>query len=173
VARPLVVVHPGASDPRRCWPAERFAAVADVLAAQGATVAVVGTGSADALAAARLQAAAHRPVRDLVGRLDLPALVGVLARAEFVVANDSGPRHLAGAVGTPTVGVWLAGNLATAGPLDADRHAVAVSTRDRCPVCEQPATPSGCGHAVSHVTDVTVDQVLDLVLARRGRTVAA
>jgi ADP-heptose:LPS heptosyltransferase len=173
LAGPLVVVHPGASDARRCWPAERFAAVADALAACGATVAVVGAGSADARAGAELRAATRRPVLDLVGRLDLPALVGVLSRAELVLANDSGPRHLAAAVGTPTVGVWLAGNLVTAGPLDQDRHAVAVSPRTTCPVCGRVATPSGCGHAVSHVTDVAVDEVLDLALSWWDQAVAA
>ena len=41
--RPLVVLHPGASDPRRCWPGEKFAQVGDALAADGMKVVVTGT----------------------------------------------------------------------------------------------------------------------------------
>ena len=114
-AQPLVALHPGASDPRRRWPPASFAAVATALADQGCRVAVVGHGPDDARAAAEI--AATSPAVDLVGSLDMKALVGVLARARLVIANDSGPRHVAAALGTPTVGVYWVGNVINAGPL--------------------------------------------------------
>lgn len=161
--RPLVVLHLGASDPRRRWPVARFAVVADELAARGARVVVVGSGPADARAARALRTATRSCVADLVDRLRLPALTGVLARAALVVANDSGPRHLAAAVGAPTVGVFLAPNALSAGPLTARRSRTAVSWRTRCPVCDEDQRHARCEHDASLVADVEVDEVLQLV----------
>ncbi len=158
--RPLVALHPGASDPRRRWPARCFAAVADALAADGARVAVVGSGDDDRRAADAIRAAASASVLDLVGRLPLGALAGVLARCRLVVANDSGPRHLAEAVGTATVGVFLEHNLLNAGPLTRRRHRVAVSTRTDCDVCGADQSRSRCGHDRSLVAGVPVEAVL-------------
>lgn len=155
---PVVALHPGAMDPRRRWPAASFAAVATALAAEGAQVVVVGSGADDAAAAAAI--ARRAPVLDLVGRLDLRGTTGVLARAALVVANDSGPRHLAEAVGTPTVGVFWAANALTAGPLSRVRHRVLVSYRDRCPVCGLVQVERACPHDASFVADVPVEQVL-------------
>jgi ADP-heptose:LPS heptosyltransferase len=160
--RPLVALHLGASDPRRRWPVARFAAVADDLAARGARVVVVGSGPDDARAARALRTAVRTPVVDLVGRLGLPALTGLLARCSLVVANDSGPRHLAAAVGASSVGVFLAPNALTAGPLTARRSRIAVSYRTRCPVCDQDERQSRCGHDASLVADVEVDEVRQL-----------
>jgi ADP-heptose:LPS heptosyltransferase len=158
--RPLVALHLGASDPRRRWPVPRFAAVADDLAARGARVVVVGSGPDDARAARALQAAVRTPVVDLVDRLGLPALTGLLAACSLVVANDSGPRHLAAAVGAPTVGVFLAPNALSAGPLTARWSRTAVSYRTRCPVCDEDQRRSRCPHDASLVAEVEVDEVL-------------
>ena len=73
--RPRVALHPGASDPRRRWPAERFAEVADHLVADGYEVLVTGTPDERDLAE-RVVAAARVPVRSLVGELSLGGLIG-------------------------------------------------------------------------------------------------
>lgn len=160
-AQPLVALHPGATDPRRRWPAASFAALATALAERGCRVAVVGHGPDDASSGAEI--AATSPALDLVGALDMKAMVGVLARARLVVANDSGPRHLAAALGTPTVGVYWAGNVINAGPLLRARHRVSVSFCNACPVCGRPQAPldaQRCEHDDSFVADITVDEVL-------------
>jgi ADP-heptose:LPS heptosyltransferase len=108
--RPLVVLHPGANDPRRRWPVERLAVVGSELARKGARLAVVGTAAdqplADRLLADRLLATLEGDAADLTGRLGLGGLAGLLERASSLVGNDSGPRHLAAAVGTATVAVY-------------------------------------------------------------------
>ncbi len=160
-AQPLVVLHPGATDPRRRWPAESFAATATALTERGCRVAVVGAGDADTRAGARIAELAD--VVNLVGELDLKGMVGVLARARLVIANDSGPRHLGAALGTPTVGVYWVGNVINAGPLLRERHRVAVSFRNSCPVCGDDQASIGarrCPHDDSFVADVTVDEVV-------------
>lgn len=174
--RPSVVVHPGATDPRRHWPADRFAAVAAALAARGVRVAVVGdaseAGIAEAVVAgarAALDPGAGRLVASLAGRLDLGGLVGVLAEAEVVLANDSGPRHLAQALGTRTVGIFVFGNAINAMPFGRERHRIRLGRITRCPVCGVDATQVGwtaprCTHDPSYVADVPVDDVLEDVL---------
>jgi ADP-heptose:LPS heptosyltransferase len=160
-AQPLVVLHPGASDPRRRWPAESFGEVARALAERGCRVAVVGHGPDDARAGARIEELSDAV--NLVGALDMKAMVGVLARARLVVANDSGPRHLGAALGTPTVGVYWFGNVINAGPLLRARHRVAVSFRATCPVCGIDQTQlhaQRCAHDDSFVADVPVEEVL-------------
>jgi ADP-heptose:LPS heptosyltransferase len=160
-AQPLVVLHPGASDPRRRWPAVSFAALATALSEQGCRVVVVGHGQDDVTAAAEIAAAS--PAIDLAGDLDMKALVGVLARARLVVANDSGPRHVAAALGTPTVGVYWAGNVINAGPLLRAHHRIGVSFRQTCPVCGVNQASIGterCPHDDSFVADVTVEEIL-------------
>lgn len=161
---PLAVLHPGASDPRRRWPVERFAALADALGEQGAQVVVVGSGADDAGAAQRIAELAQRPPLDLVDRLSLSAMTGVLARARLVVGNDSGPRHLAAAVGTATVGVYWCGNMINAGPLTRARHRVGVSFRTACPECGADQGVGRCAHDPSFVADVPLEEVLGAAL---------
>jgi ADP-heptose:LPS heptosyltransferase len=156
---PLVVLHPGATDARRRWPVDRFAAVADALAEQGARVATVGYGEDDARAAAAIAGHAQPQVLDLVDRLSMSAMTGVLARARLVVGNDSGPRHLAAAVGTATVGVYWCGNMINAGPLTRARHRVGVSFRTNCPECGQDQGAGRCAHNPSFVADVPFEDV--------------
>jgi ADP-heptose:LPS heptosyltransferase len=157
--RPLVVLHPGAADPRRRWPAGHFAQVARCLAERGCqVVACGGAGAADRELTAAVAAVA--PVEDLGGRLSLGGLAGLLARCRLLVGNDSGPRHLAEAVGVPTVGVYWCGNLVNVGPLTRTRHRVLTSWRLDCPVCGANCLRDGCGHQASFVADVNPGEVL-------------
>jgi ADP-heptose:LPS heptosyltransferase len=160
---PLAVLHPGASDPRRRWAPERFALVGDALAERGLSIAITGTGEDEAAVARAVAGAMWHDATNLVDRLSLPALVGVLARARLVVANDTGPLHLAGAVGTHTVGIFWMGNLITGGPTFRSRTRAVVSWRPECPVCGADATETrGCDHSASFVEDVPVERVLEL-----------
>jgi ADP-heptose:LPS heptosyltransferase len=164
VDRPLVAVHPGASDPRRRWPPEFFATVTDAVACRGAEVVLLGQGPEDERAAARMAAAMTTSPLDLVGRLSLSALVGVLARSRLLIADDSGPRHLAAAVGTATVGVYWCGNVINSGPIRCARHRICVSYRTRCPECGSDQSNARCVHDPSFVADVPVDDVLEAAL---------
>jgi ADP-heptose:LPS heptosyltransferase len=101
--RGWVAFAPGAGEPVRCWPSDRFAAVAAGLVAEGWRVVVIGgpeDGSAGAVIAAG--AGADHAV-NLVGRITLRQTAAVLAQCRLLVANDSAPAHLATAVGVPTL----------------------------------------------------------------------
>jgi ADP-heptose:LPS heptosyltransferase len=101
---PYVVVHPGASVPARAWAPERHAELVDALVAGGRRVVVTGDGSERALTS--MVAGGRSGVVDLGGRVDLGGLAEVLSRAEVVVVGNTGPAHLAAAVGTPVVSLF-------------------------------------------------------------------
>ncbi|HZB77236.1 MAG TPA: glycosyltransferase family 9 protein [Solirubrobacteraceae bacterium] len=100
-----VVVHPGASVPARAWAPERNAALVDALVAAGRHVTVTG-GPDEAALTARVAGPPRQAVRDVGGRTTLPELAGVLAAARVVVVGNTGPAHLAAAVGTPVVSLF-------------------------------------------------------------------
>ena len=102
LGRGYVVVHPGASVPARAWAPERHAALVDALVAEGRRVAVTG-GPGERELTARVAGAAGI---DLGGRTDLAGLADVLAGADCVVVGNTGPAHLAAAVGTPVVSLY-------------------------------------------------------------------
>jgi ADP-heptose:LPS heptosyltransferase len=97
-----VVVHPGASVPARAWAPERNAALVRALAAAGRRVVVTGGPGERALTA---QVAGEDGL-DLGGRTTLGELADVLAGAACVVVGNTGPAHLAAAVGAPVVSLF-------------------------------------------------------------------
>lgn len=107
---PLVLVHVGASAPSRRWPAQRFGAVADALALEHkATIIFTGSTNENVLietARTAIQSASL----SLAGQLSLGELAALIARADLVISNNSGPAHLAAALGTPVVDLYALTN---------------------------------------------------------------
>ncbi len=163
VAAPLAMIHPGATDPRRRWPPEKFAAVADALGAAGARVLVHGDHSEQPLVGDVMSAMRNEAV-DLAGRLSLGGLAGLLSRCQVLVANDSGPLHLGAAVGARTVGIYWCGNMINAGPLVRSRRRPAIAWRIDCPVCDRNTLFDNCAHQDSFVADVAIDEVRSAAL---------
>ncbi|MEW9555599.1 glycosyltransferase family 9 protein [Nonomuraea sp. NPDC050783] len=156
----LVALHPGASDPRRRWPARRFAAVADRL---GRPVVVTGTREEAGLVA-EVVAAMRRPATPVVAALSIGGLAALYERCALVVSNDTGPRHLAAAVGTATVGLYWCGNLINAGPLTRARHRPLVSWTLTCPCCGASGVDlraERCEHDASWLAAIPVDAVAE------------
>ncbi|MBS1189740.1 MAG: glycosyl transferase family 9 [Rhodocyclaceae bacterium] len=121
--RGYVCIHPGARLPSRRWGEERFARVADGLAADGLAVVLTGTREEGPLLA-RLQAAMATPAIDLAGHTSLGTLAALVAEARLVVCNDTGMSHVAAAVGTPSVVVACGSDPGRWRPLDEARHRV-------------------------------------------------
>jgi len=114
---PLVGLAPGARWPTKRWPADRYAVVADGLVRHfGATIVLLGS-AADRQAAAAIAAALPTGhCIDLVGKTDLKQLAAVLAQLQLLITNDSGPMHLAAAVGTPVAAIFTCTSPARAAP---------------------------------------------------------
>ncbi len=100
----------------------------------------------------------------LNGRLSTGGLAGRLARTAVFIGNDSGPRHLAAAVGAATVAVYWCGNLITFGPHTRRRQRPVLSWRLDCRVCGLDCTRGRCDHDAAFVADVPVEFVLEPAL---------
>jgi ADP-heptose:LPS heptosyltransferase len=156
---PFAIVHVGASDARRRWPIDRFAAVADVLTRDyGLTV--VATGShTDVQLVRQLTQVASVPIVDLSGWTSLGALAALVRRSRIVVSNDTGVSNLAIATDTPAVIIYWCGNVITAGPFYRGRHRPVLSWTVDCPACGRRT----CACRVSFVMDATIADVLSQV----------
>lgn len=158
-----VVIHPGATDPRRRWPISKFAAVANAYLRRGFSVFITGSEDERLITEEVSVLTDYRAV-DLSGKVSLGGLAGLLAGARLLVANDTGPLHLARAVDCPTVGIYWVGNFITGGPMRHARHLSLLSWRTACPVCKEPCVPigvRGCEHTESFVDDVTIAEVME------------
>jgi heptosyltransferase-2 len=105
VDRPVVALNVGATNSRaKCWPAGHFAELATRLArSTGATMVLIGgPGEIDAANAVASQASGT-PLINLAGSTTLPELLGVLSLCALVISNDTGPAHIAAALGRPTL----------------------------------------------------------------------
>ena len=104
--RPLVVIHPGSRGSALDWPPERFAALADRLSAEkNATILVTGVESERDLIN-EFEDLCKQPVIPVVGELKLPGLIALLDSVDLVVANSTGPLHIAAAMGTRVFGLY-------------------------------------------------------------------
>jgi ADP-heptose:LPS heptosyltransferase len=155
---PYVVVHPGASAPARTWPASSHRALVRALVDGGRRVVVTG-GPGEAVLTAHV-AGGDRRVTDLGGRIEMEQLADVLAAADVVVVGNTGPAHLAAAVGTPVVSLFAP--VVPAGRwrpwrvphiLLGDQKAACANSRARhCPIEGHPCLSS-----------VSIDQVIAAV----------
>ena len=115
--RPLVAIEAGASyGPAKCWPVASFAELARRLGAQGMDVVTVGTPAAAPIEAA-VAARAPELLRGVGRTADLGVLLALLAAADLLVTNDTGPMHVATAVGTPVVALFGATDPVVSAPL--------------------------------------------------------
>jgi heptosyltransferase III len=159
---PFVVVHPGASVPARGLLPEHARAIVRGLVSRGWHVVVTGTAGDAGLVAA----ATPRRARGLAGRTDLSALAALIDRAACVVVGNTGPAHLAAAVGTPVVSLFApvvpAERWAPYGVPHAvlgDQQAPCRDTRARaCPVPGHPCVSDVSPDVVATVVERLVDR---------------
>jgi ADP-heptose:LPS heptosyltransferase len=100
---PLVLIHPGASRAGKCWPVERWARLADALHAEFRCVFAVTGGRAEQPQAESLCSLIRPNAQNFAGYLNLRELAQLQRRATLFLSGDTGPYHLALAVGCPTV----------------------------------------------------------------------
>lgn len=123
----IAVLMPGTNWLTKRWPAEHFAALVAPLKDRGLTPVIAGGPDAVALAPDIPGAL------NLAGQTDLPQLVALLRRADLVIANDSGPMHIAAALGRPLVTMFGPTNHVRTGPYR--RHASVVRLDIACAPC--------------------------------------
>lgn len=123
--RPVLMISPCSSHVRRNWYADRYAAVANHAAERGWRVVLCGGRSElERSMADAIQAQLQTPALDLVGKDTLKQLPALLARANLVMTPDSGPMHIANAMGTKVLGLHAASNPDRSGPYSDRRYCV-------------------------------------------------
>ncbi len=156
--RPVLMISPCSSHVRRNWHADRYAALGDHAAARGWRVVLCGGRSElERHTADAILAAMRAPALDLVGRDTLKQLPALLARARLLVTPDSGPMHIANAVGTKVLGLHAASNPARSGPYSDRRYCVDRYDDAARRFLRRPAAELKWG------TKIEFDGVMDLV----------
>lgn len=129
---PLVVIHPGGASnpiqttPGKLWPAERYARLANHIVRQhGARVILVGADQDREIARAIIGMTAA-PLVDWVGRISLGELGGLCEVADLYIGNDTGPTHVAAAVGCPTLAIFGPSDPAVSRPYGTKGQVVAL-----------------------------------------------
>jgi heptosyltransferase-2 len=161
--RPILLAPGAAFGPTKLWPAERFALLADALLDRGEKAAlVIGP---DEVELGRLIARRARHRLPLLGaELDTGRLAALLSRGKLLVGNDSGPAHLAAAVGTPVVVFF--------GPTDPGRTAprgAPVLVLDRYVFCS-PCYLNKCPYQHECLEEITVEMALEAAVRMMGET---
>ena len=122
---PVLMISPCSSHVLRNWYADRYAALADHAAKRGWRVVLCGGRSElERSTTDAILAAMRAPALDLVGKDTLKQLPALLERADLLVTPDSGPMHIANAMGTRVLGLHAASNPARSGPYSDRRYCV-------------------------------------------------
>lgn len=151
----LVAIHPGASVPEKRWPIERFEEVAHSLAAR-TNVDVLAFIEPEGYGSALGGIDGVIPVK-----VELREMMALLARCDLMVCNDSGPMHIAGALGVATVAVFGSGINRHFAPLG-DQHELVTASLGRGPAAQRAMAPG----PYDDVSDVPTSEVLEA--AERG-----
>jgi len=125
------VFIPGSAHSDKCWPTQRFAVLADRIASQfQLSIVAAGTASErDIVESIKNQA--NVPIADLAGQTSLSGLIALLKAARLVVSNDTGPGHIAAALGVPLVMIFGRSNPARVAPYSRPQCVVAVEPDGR------------------------------------------
>jgi len=102
----LLAIHPSASCPSKVWPAERFSKVADKLAEKYGFKVLIISGPKDIVSAKVVSENMRHTAVYLGGRTSVAQLASILKRCRLFISNDSGPVHIASAVGTPVISIF-------------------------------------------------------------------
>jgi lipopolysaccharide heptosyltransferase I len=157
----LVAMHAMTRWETKQWLPERFGEVADAIAERGCRV--VFTGAAQDRAALDAIAASMRhPAIRLDGQLDLKALAALLQRANVVVSTDTGPMHIAAAVGTPVVALFGPTSPQRTGP-HGSRHVV-LRAGVACSPCFSRSCRSSVAEPMACMRRLEARQVIDAVV---------
>jgi len=143
--RDFITLHPWTSDPFKQWPIERFVSLTQRLTGELNQKVIIIGGNLELNKSKEYFAGLDSHVINLTGRTTLIQLAALLKKSKMLISGDSGPSHLASAVGTPVLTIF--------------RSDIPAKSAKRW-------GPWGKGHSViekKSLSDITVDEVLDKV----------
>jgi ADP-heptose:LPS heptosyltransferase len=148
-AAALVGLLPGASQPERRWPPEQLArAASELMARRPCHFFILGSAGEAPLGEALAQGLPPGAATLLLGRTSLPVLAAYLKRLDLLITNDTGPMHLAAAVGTPCLALFLASaRVQDTGPVGPGH--IILEPRLDCHPCLAPCPQPRCHRAIT------------------------
>ena len=157
---PVAAINPGASHPVNRWSTRQFADLADMLIERLAVRVIVVGGGGDCQLAEEIAGKARHSLLLLTGKTSMLQLGAVLARCAVLVSGDTGPMHMATAVGTPVVALFGAADPARTGPVGGE-HLVLQARDVSCVPCRSRT----CTNAdyLACMQGITVDEVFTAV----------
>ncbi|HET9368930.1 MAG TPA: glycosyltransferase family 9 protein [Vicinamibacterales bacterium] len=165
--RPIVGIHASGGRESKQWHPSRFAEVARALVdLHGATIVLTGSRGDRPIVDQVLAALAGVPVIDAAGRFDLPETAALLGALDLLVTGDTGPMHLADAVGTPVVALFGPSDPRRYGPTSPGQTVLRVDLPcSPCGMVRLP--PERCrGHVPDCMDGITVARVIDAASAQ-------
>jgi heptosyltransferase-2 len=162
----LIGIHvvPGPSDPERgwrCWPIDRFAQLGDVTTANYNAKLIIVGGQAEVPAANEVANSMERKPIILAGKASLRQTAAVIEKCRLFISSDTGPMHVAAAVGVPVVCIF--------GPTSPSKHGpygdncFVVESDLPCRPCHEPHSPKPECESLDCLRAITVDIVMDTV----------
>lgn len=151
---PYVILAPGANWPNKCWPVPYFAELADRLYAEQLIPVIIG-GPKERQAFEEIAAKTSIPPVDLVGKTTLKQLAHIIKSARAFVGGDTGPMHLAAALGTPVVALYGPTDTNRNGPYGTSHQSITISAD--CAGCWRRQCPKN----IDCLAQIPVDAVYD------------
>ena len=154
-SKPIVAIHPGSPVPLKRWPAERFVKLADTLIERKTQVLFLG-GSDEKQLVEEIQAQMRHKSVNIAGRTNLQQLGAVLQSCHLFIGNDSGPMHIAAAVGTRVIGLFGPGSPQRFGPFG--ENCTAIRKKPDCPPCMKEKCSLG---EYGCIVEISVEDVVE------------
>ena len=146
------VFIPGSAHSDKCWPIQRFALLADKISSQfHLSIIAVGT-EPETDTIENLKDLANVPIANLAGRTSISELIALLKTARLVISNDTGPGHIAAALGVPVVVIFGRSNPARVAPYNRKQCVAAIEPQSR-------GFKPDSTEAKHHIKFVTFDEV--------------
>ncbi len=162
----LVAIHPGATHPGRIWPPENFAKVADKLQSNTNTKVLLCGSQFDIDIINKIKNHLNTPVIEVNdGEGNINRLAAIFNRCDICITNDSGPRHLAVAVGSRSIAIMLKSKINGWEIYNDPQKMVVLPKELQCPVCAddkcKEIVPQGETFGTYCIRSVSVAEVLD------------
>jgi heptosyltransferase II len=157
----IIGMHPGGSWQYKLWPLERFASLGDFLSIRyNAKLLVFAGPDEKTLQSQMYDLMRVKPI--LIDNISLRMLASLIQRCNLYIGNDTGPMHIAAAVGTRVVSMFGSTNARRSGPYG-NGHVI-ISTRLECAPCHPGNSPGGCKRGTCLAMDsISLDQVANIV----------
>lgn len=157
----FVILSPGGAKPFRRWPADNFIKLANRFESQGIRVVFVGDNQEKDILACR-DDQLPKGALNLIGETSLEQLIALIRKSRIVVANDSGPMHLANALNVPVVGIFGSGDVVRTRPYLMEKARIVESPVMDCKPCyDQKCKSPHCMDEIS--VDGVWNAVIDLL----------